>query len=721
MYKIHPSVNNAFFFWAGDPAGKIAQINTAIHNFHRHNPDKTLYLFSNDLSLEILHKEVVRTCPLTIVKWTPKLLVQDTPFEDRAHELDPDFIMGRHAGDSQVWIVFSDFFRYLVLWRWGGTYMDLDDVSIRPLPNAMNLVPSSIPQASMREEGFGVLARDRSARAERYLRLGSDPLIRFQPNHSFLRCCFELALIRPPGISGSRVMTEVYETSTQTPEINARPCIDVILHPGHGLAEYVSRQYDWPEKWWWSGIREHEFRDRWSSLLRLGTFSSIKNHGWKPLDNLGSTRTLSEWVCGEAMRAIGNTVGTSGDGGISVSVVVPTHRQRFLSDTLDALAAQNDKDFEVLVVENGENQSTTEALVGRYVNAFDVHYVFEKRLGLNVARNTGCRLATGSIIAFLDDDCVPALDWIASIKSRYRSSPRDVIVSGKVSLRFRARSQGWIQGDFRSLLSELALNENEENGATAPWVVGANFSIRKEVFWASGGFDEAFGMIGRSSPQLCNDETEFCRRVQSLTGTAVVFDSRIAVEHQVPAERLEIEYFEQRKFGQGISDACLIIDRERRPVTDALEKLEAYLYDPGWFDALSSKTSRMRAEDRRIFLLNSIRTRIEYISGLAEVCLAKFNEKDQIHTVIGKYEGGGRLTVKRWLRQNIEPEKGLIRLAKMTIRSAVKKPKRHQWHVKPSILLGRTAFFRTMKLELAALQSQTPLSTASVCRRPPHV
>lgn len=102
---------------------------------------------------------------------------------------------------------------------------------------------------------------------------------------------------------------------------------------------------------------------------------------------------------------------------VSVSVVVPTYkRPHLLERCLAALAAQDvdSGTFEVIVADDGTDDATRRAvdrwqgqggLRLAYVPVHDNH-------GPAAARNRGWRKARGSIIAFTDDDCVPAPDWL---------------------------------------------------------------------------------------------------------------------------------------------------------------------------------------------------------------------------------------------------------------------------------------------------------------------
>jgi glycosyltransferase involved in cell wall biosynthesis len=95
----------------------------------------------------------------------------------------------------------------------------------------------------------------------------------------------------------------------------------------------------------------------------------------------------------------------------SVSVIIPTHnRPAMLAEALASVRAQTFKDYEIIVVSNGENDNARKAsreVVANHHCRYAAHYVryFELRDGnVSAARNFGIANANGEWIAFLDDD-----------------------------------------------------------------------------------------------------------------------------------------------------------------------------------------------------------------------------------------------------------------------------------------------------------------------------
>lgn len=84
------------------------------------------------------------------------------------------------------------------------------------------------------------------------------------------------------------------------------------------------------------------------------------------------------------------------------SVIIPTfNRAAFLREAIDSVLAQTEKDFELIVVDDGSTDGTRE-LVAEYGDR--IRYFFQPNAGASAARNFGIRYAAGNLMAFLDSD-----------------------------------------------------------------------------------------------------------------------------------------------------------------------------------------------------------------------------------------------------------------------------------------------------------------------------
>ena len=87
-----------------------------------------------------------------------------------------------------------------------------------------------------------------------------------------------------------------------------------------------------------------------------------------------------------------------------VSVIIPTYnRAKYITSAIDSVLSQTYNNIEIIVVDDGSNDSTREVLY-RYGNK--IRYVYQENLGVSAARNRGIELSKGEWIAFLDSDDV---------------------------------------------------------------------------------------------------------------------------------------------------------------------------------------------------------------------------------------------------------------------------------------------------------------------------
>jgi glycosyltransferase involved in cell wall biosynthesis len=103
-------------------------------------------------------------------------------------------------------------------------------------------------------------------------------------------------------------------------------------------------------------------------------------------------------------------------------VVVPAYNEvARIGATLASLAAQTDRDFTLLVVDNGSTDGTAEVVRGFAATApVPVLVISEPEKGVGCAVDTGFRYAIGhgaSLLARTDADCLPHPGWVAAART----------------------------------------------------------------------------------------------------------------------------------------------------------------------------------------------------------------------------------------------------------------------------------------------------------------
>jgi len=97
---------------------------------------------------------------------------------------------------------------------------------------------------------------------------------------------------------------------------------------------------------------------------------------------------------------------------MEVSVLIPTYKRAYsLGYVLEGLRKQSSKNFHVVIVLKPSCDGSEE-VIEKYGEWLDVDLVLQREGFVVDALNLGLKHARGDIIAFLDDDAVPCVDWV---------------------------------------------------------------------------------------------------------------------------------------------------------------------------------------------------------------------------------------------------------------------------------------------------------------------
>ncbi|TFH43899.1 MAG: glycosyltransferase [Lysobacterales bacterium] len=122
--------------------------------------------------------------------------------------------------------------------------------------------------------------------------------------------------------------------------------------------------------------------------------------------------------------------------------------------------------------------------------------VSESREGLAIARNAGWQAAAGDIIAFTDDDCYIAPDFIDSVARAFSKSPEVGMIGGRILLHDPSDQPITILEDTER--REFPPHSFISAGA----IQGANMAFSRRTLELIGGFDER---LGAGTPFPCED------------------------------------------------------------------------------------------------------------------------------------------------------------------------------------------------------------------------
>lgn len=226
--------------------------------------------------------------------------------------------------------------------------------------------------------------------------------------------------------------------------------------------------------------------------------------------------------------------------GCRLTVAVCTHdRTELLTACLRRLCEVRDAepgfaDVELLVVDNAPSDSGTRELV----EVLDgVRYVVEPRPGLDFARNHALAEATGTWLAYVDDDVEVDRAWLAGLAAAVQEHPDAAAITGLVlpfELATRAQVLFERRGGFRRGFVPLRYAGDRLPGnplypcGAGIFGAGCNMAYRRDVLTKLGGFDEALD-TGRPLPGG-GDLDMFYRVVRS--GRVLVYEPRMLVFHK---------------------------------------------------------------------------------------------------------------------------------------------------------------------------------------------
>lgn len=215
--------------------------------------------------------------------------------------------------------------------------------------------------------------------------------------------------------------------------------------------------------------------------------------------------------------------------GGALFVVVPVFQEeRMLPATLAALSAQRDRDFTLVIVDNGCTDASM-SIARRFgeESGIATHIVREPQKGTGAAADTGFRtaIAMGAAwIARTDADCVPRADWIRSVRDAFTVQDLEFVAG-----RIRPREDEGLSTSERFALP-LMITLAERYGRYTrrgpefryPYFMAAgnNLAITADLYVRAGGFP-------RTAIEHEHEDRTLSERVRMLTERAGVRDDMV--------------------------------------------------------------------------------------------------------------------------------------------------------------------------------------------------
>ncbi|WP_392531757.1 hormogonium polysaccharide biosynthesis glycosyltransferase HpsE [Nostoc sp. C117] len=233
---------------------------------------------------------------------------------------------------------------------------------------------------------------------------------------------------------------------------------------------------------------------------------------------------------------------------LDFTVAIPTYNgAKRLPKVLDLLLNQTgveNLNWEIIIIDNNSKDETskvTEDYQKIYNQNFLLRYFQETKQGIAFARMRAINEAKGEFIAFIDDDNLPANDWVFQSYIFGKEHPQAGAWSGQIHGDFEVNPPE----NFKQIEAFLAIREHglepylfdAENLRLPP---GAALVVRKQA-WCESVPDELIFKGRLSQLMVGGDDTEALLYLHKA-GWEIWYNPAMHINHQIPYWRLEKDY-----------------------------------------------------------------------------------------------------------------------------------------------------------------------------------
>jgi glycosyltransferase involved in cell wall biosynthesis len=243
-----------------------------------------------------------------------------------------------------------------------------------------------------------------------------------------------------------------------------------------------------------------------------------------------------------------------------ISLVICTRNRAVqLAQTLKKVdAIRTQLSWELVVADNASTDSTIRAVRDFAASSrCPVQIICSRGRGVSYARNAGWQAAAAAIVAYIDDDCYPAENYLDAVFECFIRDPRLGFVGGRILLH---------DPKDRRITIQEAMEPQffGSNSFIRPGVIqGANLALRRAALSQVGGFDPWFG----AGALFTGEEAELLARI-SAAGWAGAYDPNPVVYHHHGRKRAQDEWFLMRSYdrGRGAYYAKCVLNKGMRPL-----------------------------------------------------------------------------------------------------------------------------------------------------------
>ena len=171
------------------------------------------------------------------------------------------------------------------------------------------------------------------------------------------------------------------------------------------------------------------------------------------------------------------------------SIIVPVfNRPDEVDELLESLLSQEEKDFEVIIVEDG-SQVPCKKVCDKYADRLDLHYYYKDNSGPGQSRNYGAERAKGDYLLILDSDVVLPKGYIRAVSEELNREPADAFGGPDCAHKSFTDTQKAISYSMTSFFTTGGIRGGKKK-LDKFYPRSFNMGIRRDVYQELGGFSK---------------------------------------------------------------------------------------------------------------------------------------------------------------------------------------------------------------------------------------
>lgn len=248
---------------------------------------------------------------------------------------------------------------------------------------------------------------------------------------------------------------------------------------------------------------------------------------------------------------------------VDFTVAIPTYNgAERLPRVLDKLRSQTNIEhlsWEILIVDNNSTDDTPEVIRDTqtdWLGDVPLRYCLEPEQGAAFARQRAIREARGELVGFLDDDNLPAPDWVAQAHSFAQTYPRGGAFSGQIHGDYEVPPPE----NFEKIQAYLAIREHgptpqQFEPAKLRLPPAASLVVRKQAWLES--VPPRPTLTGKLPGILVQGDDYEPLLYLHKAGWEIWYNPELHTYHQIPSWRFEREYLLAIARGCGLATCQL--------------------------------------------------------------------------------------------------------------------------------------------------------------------